>query len=108
MNPGLCRRKSFLLILALSSYALPARGQVAKGSILERVGFDQKLGAQVPLDLTFRDEAGRAVRLGDYAGPRPVILTLVYYRCPMLCGQELNGLVRSLKPLALDPGQDFD
>jgi protein SCO1/2 len=97
----------FFILLA-HGFTLPAKGQVAKGSILERVGFDQKLRAQVPLDLSFRDEAARSVRLGDYLGARPVVLTLVYYRCPMLCGQELNGLVRSLKPLALDPGKDFD
>jgi protein SCO1/2 len=77
-------------------------------NILDRVGFDQHLDAQVPLDLPFRDESGRTVRLGDYFGARPVILTLVYYRCPMLCGQELNGLARSLKPLSLDVGRDFE
>jgi protein SCO1/2 len=72
------------------------------------VGFDQKLGAQVPLDLHFRDEAGHDKRLGDYFGRKPVLLVLLYYRCPLLCSQMLNGLTRSLKPLALTAGSDFE
>jgi protein SCO1/2 len=78
------------------------------GSLLDRIGFDQKLDAQLPLDLTFRDEDGRTVALGSYFGKRPVLLTLVYYNCPMLCTQTLNGLARGLKPLSLAVGQDFD
>jgi len=75
---------------------------------LKKVQFDQKLGIQVPLDLPFRDESGRAVQLSQYFTGRPVILTLVYYECPMLCTQALNGLVKSLKVLALEPGRDYD
>ena len=60
-----------------------------------RRALDQKLDDQVPLDLTFLDETGRAVRLGDYFHDKPVILVLAYYRCPMLCTQVLNGLVRA-------------
>jgi len=78
------------------------------GTTLSQVGFDQNLDAQLPLDLTFRDETGRTVKLGDYFHSKPVILTLVYYRCPMLCGEELKGLARSLKPLKLSVGQDFE
>lgn len=78
------------------------------GSLLERIGFDQKLDTQVPLDLTFRNEDGETVTLGSYFGRRPVLLTLVYYNCPMLCTQTLNGLARGLKPLSLSAGQDFD
>ena len=59
-------------------------------------------------DLRFRDEEGREIRLGDYLGRRPVILALVYYRCPLLCNQVLNGLTRSLKAVSLDAGSDFD
>ena len=71
------------------------------------VGFDQKLGADVPLGLEFRDENGEQVRLQDYFGKLPVILTPVYYGCPMLCTQVLNGLVSSLRALGLEPGKDF-
>ena len=79
----------------------PALAQATVGTITSQVGFDQKLGAQVPLDLHFRDEAGRDKRLGDYFGRKPVLLVLLYYRCPLLCSQVLNGLTRSLK--ASDP-----
>lgn len=75
---------------------------------LKHVGIDQKLNAQVPLSLEFKDEAGRTVKLGDYFGKRPVILAPVYYECPMLCTQILNGLVRSLKAVTFNPGQEFD
>lgn len=74
---------------------------------LKKVAFEQNLGVQVPLDLPFRDETGRAVRLSQYFTGRPVILALVYYECPMLCVQALNGLVKALKVLALEPGRDY-
>jgi protein SCO1 len=72
------------------------------------VEVEPKLGARVPLDLAFRDERGRPIRLGEYFGERPVILALAYYECPMLCTLVLNGLVRGLKPLSLEPGRDFE
>jgi protein SCO1/2 len=76
--------------------------------VLEGVGLEQRLDAQLPLDAQFRDETGRAVRLGDYLGKRPAILALVYYRCTMLCNYILNGVVTGLRPLALRPGRDFE
>jgi protein SCO1 len=76
-------------------------------SELKKVSFEQNLGVQVPLDLPFRDEAGRGVQLSRYFTGQPVILALVYYECPMLCVQALNGLVKSLKVLALEPGRDY-
>ena len=76
---------------------------------LQGVGIDQKLNEQVPLDLTFRDEAGRDVPLSAFFHPqKPVILALVYYRCPMLCTQILNGVESSLKAVSLNPGRDFE
>jgi protein SCO1 len=72
----------------------PAAG--GKPRQLENVGIDQRLNEQVPLDLTFRDEAGNEVKLGDYFGQKPVVLSLVYYSCPQLCNQVLNGLTSSL------------
>ncbi len=80
----------------------------AQPAILREVGIDQKLSAQVPLDLTFRDEAGQSVQLRQYFGERPVILSLVYYECPMLCTQVLNGLLESLKTLSFDAGRQFN
>jgi protein SCO1/2 len=76
--------------------------------LLRDVGIDQKLNGQVPLDLSFRDETGRSVRLEDYFGQRPVVLALVYFECPMLCTQVLNGLLRSLQNLNLDAGRQFE
>jgi protein SCO1 len=73
-----------------------------------QVGFDQNLGGQVPLDLVFRDEEGKAVRLGDLFGGRPVILSLAYYGCPMLCGMALQGIASSLKTLSFDAGREFE
>jgi protein SCO1/2 len=79
-----------------------------KPAILKEIGIDQRLNEQLPLDLPLRDETGRAVRLGNYFGRRPVILALVYYNCPMLCTQVLNGLVGALNVMSLDAGTDFD
>jgi protein SCO1/2 len=75
---------------------------------LKDIGFDQRLGEAVPLDLAFRDEAGKTVHLRDYFGKRPVILSLVYFDCPMLCGMTTDGLVRSLRALRLSVGTDFE
>ncbi|MGC2161276.1 MAG: SCO family protein [Silvibacterium sp.] len=76
--------------------------------LLKRVQITQKLNAQVPLNLQFRDETGKTVALGDYFGKRPVILALVYYKCQMLCPEEISGLVGALKMVKFDPGKDFN
>ena len=75
---------------------------------LQQVRFDQQLDARLPLDATFRDETGRVVRLGEYFGSKPVVLAFVYYECPMLCTQILNGLVSGLGVLEQTAGQEFD
>ena len=75
--------------------------------LLKDVGVDQKLNDSIPLDLTFRDEHGKTVELAQYFGSKPVILTLAYYNCPMLCTQVLNGLDRSLKLIPMEIGKDF-
>lgn len=76
---------------------------------LKKVGIEQRLGEQLPLETKFKDENGNIVALGDYfKSGRPVIVTLVYYDCPMLCNQVLNGLTGSLKGISLDAGKDFD
>ncbi|HJR07444.1 MAG TPA: SCO family protein [Pyrinomonadaceae bacterium] len=75
---------------------------------LRDIGIEQRLGEQVPLDIAFRDEAGRTVKLGDYFGKRPVVVSLVYYNCPKLCNLVLNGLVGGLRTLPFTVGKDFD
>jgi len=72
------------------------------------IGFDQNLGARLPLDATFRDESGAVVTLGSYFKDKPVILSLAYFRCPMLCGLALQGLASSLKPLQFSIGREFE
>lgn len=77
--------------------------------VLQEVGIKQNLGEQLPLDTEFKDENGNPVKLGAYFNTgRPVILALVYYECPMLCNEVLNGLTGSLKGISLDAGKDFD
>ena len=76
--------------------------------LLDQIGLDQNLDAQIPLDLTFTDSKGRTVAIGDFLGDRPALLTLVYYECPMLCTQILNGLTRSLRMVSFDVGKEFD
>jgi protein SCO1/2 len=92
------------LLLAIVAFA-PM--QDAK-QVVRDVGIDQKLGSTVALDLPFVDDEGHDVRLGDYFGKRPVLLALVYYRCPMLCSQVLDGIVRVLRGVSLVPGRDFE
>lgn len=76
---------------------------------LRDVGLDQKLDAQIPLDLTFQDEWNKPVALRDlFAHGKPVVLTLVYYECPMLCNLVLNGLVKTMRAMSLDAGKDFE
>ena len=75
---------------------------------LRNVEFVQRLDAQLPLDLTFVDEGGQQVRLGQYFSRKPVVLAFVYYECPMLCSQVLNGVTSALGPLDETAGRDFE
>lgn len=100
-------RAGMLAPLLLTLGAAPAAADGYLPPPLRKVGFEQRLGAAVPLDLEFADEAGTAVQLGDYCGDKPVILVLAYYRCPMLCTEVLNGLVRALLDVSLELGQDY-
>jgi len=94
---------AFLLLAAVG-----ARAAETRPAVLDDVGIDQRLNEQVPLDLTFRDETGAPVRLGSYFGGKPVILSLAYYECPMLCTLVLNGLASALKVLTFDAGKEFE
>ena len=100
------------LLLALSAggvSAQPAQPAAARRpEPLKEIGFDQRLGESLPLDITLRDEHGKDVVLRDLFRGRPVVLSLVYYECPMLCTLSLNGLVSALDVLKLEPGRDFD
>jgi protein SCO1/2 len=75
--------------------------------ILSKVGIAQRLNEQLPLSLTFTDDAGKQVQLASYFGKKPAILALVYYQCPMLCSEELNGLTSALQMVSFVPGKDF-
>jgi protein SCO1 len=75
---------------------------------LLNVGIEQHLDEQIPADLNFRDETGKPVRLGDYFGKRPMILNLVYYNCPMLCGEVLSGLESAMRVMKFDVGKEYD
>ena len=82
---------------------------IVPNSVVEKIGVDQKLGAPIPLDLEFRDEGGSTVRLGQYfTTGKPVVLSLVYYRCPGLCTMTLNSMSAAFKPLTLSVGKDFE
>jgi protein SCO1/2 len=76
--------------------------------VLQRVGVAQRLNQPLPLDAAFVDETGKAVKLGDYFGKHPAIVSLVYYTCPMLCSEELDGLTGALSMVHMSPGKDFD
>jgi protein SCO1/2 len=90
--------------------ARPESGPVATGlpKALKNVGIDQKLNETIPLDAVFRDEQGREVRLGQFFKGKPVILSLVYYSCPMLCTQVLNGMMGSLRRVSFNIGEQFE
>lgn len=96
------------ILMAGALLAGNVAAQTNAPGVLQNVGIDQRLGESIPLELTFRDEEGRAVKLGQYFGKRPVVLALVYYECPMLCTLILNGTVKALRPLTFNPGRDFE
>lgn len=77
-------------------------------TVLQNVGVEQHLNQQLPMDAQFVDDHGNTVRLGDYFGKRPAILSLVYYNCPMLCSEEMDGLASALEMVKLTPGKDFE
>ncbi|MGH8543583.1 MAG: SCO family protein [Gammaproteobacteria bacterium] len=99
-----------LLVLVYSLFyvvSVQANG-TRPGDVLQKAGLDQKLNGQIALDLAFRDENGRAVKLGEYFGNKPVILMFMYYECPNLCPLVLDGVIRSLKALSFNIGDQFN
>jgi protein SCO1 len=111
------KRRTFVvvcLLVAGASAAWASGGQPTVGlssnqrpTALLGVGIDQHLGDSLPLDLVFHDESGKTVRLGDYFASQPVLLSLNYFHCPMLCPMVFDGLVRSLRPLSWNVGEEF-
>ena len=110
------RYTSIALVLLLAAVTATAQmipdnvGQSSKGlpPALVNVAFDPQLNAQLPLDVTFNDENGHPVLLRDYFGQKPVVLTFVYFTCPMLCSQVEQSLVGTLKMISFNPGKDYD
>jgi protein SCO1/2 len=118
---NIAKNSKRILIAAFSALlvTLPAFGQgMTKGIMsppanvrppgLLNVGIEQHLDEQIPADLNFRDETGKPVRLGDYFGKKPLILTLVYYTCPMLCNEVLAGLESAMRVMKFDVGKEYD
>ncbi len=103
--------RPFLILSALVALLLVpvvARADGAVPAPLEGIGIDDRTGASVPLDVAFRDQNGKTVTLGDYTKDgKPIVLTLAYYQCPMLCSIVLNGLQQGLSTLAWTAGKDF-
>ncbi|RPI55400.1 MAG: SCO family protein [Acidobacteria bacterium] len=108
-------RPLFLAVLACSAAAFaqqrPPAPSVPAAELpqaIREVGFDQNLGRMLPLEVELVDEHGRAVKIGEYFGKRPVVLSFVYYGCPMLCLQSLSSLASTLGVLSENPGEDFE
>jgi protein SCO1 len=116
VNVAMVLMASGLLSFALLAYPAVCTAQLSgpvqnigvRPELLKDVGIDQKLNDAIPLGLAFRDENGSTAKLSEFFGQKPVVLALVYYNCPMLCTQVLNGLDRSLKDLPMDIGKDFN
>jgi protein SCO1 len=116
LNPGVLILASVSISLLLLAYPSTCPAQLTgpvqnigvRPELLKEVGIDQKLNSVIPRGLTFRDESGQTVSLSQYFGQKPVVLSMVYYNCPMLCTQVLNGLDRSLRDVPMDIGKDFE
>jgi protein SCO1/2 len=98
-------KTNLLALLWLLAIAHPLRAQQP---LAGRADLEQKLGSQVPLNLTFTDETGRTVALSQYFGRQPVILQLGYNHCWLMCDVVTNALVRSMEDLRITPGTDFN
>jgi protein SCO1/2 len=102
------RSKFFAMAWMVSASAAVVSAQYPRPPIAKGITIQQKLNAPVPLDLVFHDETGRTVPLRTYFGEKPVVLSLVYFKCPSLCPMSLHETVSSLKKLSLEPGRDYN
>ncbi len=100
-------RSEIVILSTCIGMLMTAQSQTFSSRVFEEVGIDQRLNDQVPLDLVFRDEEGHSVTLGSYFQSKPVILSLVYYECPMLCTEILNGMVESFRKLNFTVGNEL-
>lgn len=100
--------KTLVCLFALLVLAARAPAETPQAEIAGRAGLDQKLNAQLPLDASFRDEHGNAVKLGSFFGRKPVILALAYYECPNLCTLVLNGVLQTAHELKFDAGKEYE
>lgn len=104
-----CRFYAALPLVLAAMIAFPAGAQqVTMPAILSKVGITQNLNARIPPDLVFRDETGKSVRIGDFFGKKPIVFSVVYFDCPALCTEVLNGELRTMKAISLDLGKDFE
>jgi protein SCO1 len=106
-----CAALSAPLFAQVSSYGDKQSGENTGDQlpqVLQKVQVSQHLNQQLPLSAAFVDETGKPVVLGDYFGKRPAIISLVYYNCPLLCSEEMDGLTSALEMVKLTPGKDFD
>lgn len=106
-----CALLSAPLFAQVSSYGDKQSGENAGDQlpqVLQKVEVSQHLNQQLPMDAAFVDDTGKPVHLGDYFGKHPALLSLVYYNCPMLCSEELDGIASALMMVKLTPGKDFD
>jgi protein SCO1 len=92
-------------VLTMFSNSALSQSQLPEG--LRNVGIDQRLNEQLPLDIEFRNEEGRLVTLGEFFHDKPVVLSLVYHECPMLCNEVLEGMLRAFRVLRFDVGKEF-
>ncbi len=92
-------------LASAQQFGLPASSVPA---MVQGVGIDQNLNAQIPLELKFKDETGQTVRLGQYFRQKPVVMALVYYECPGLCDLILNGLSHTMQQISLNVGSDYE
>lgn len=104
---GRLRAAMLLALNGVAAFSANAQ-QISTPAILSKVGITQNLNAQIPPDLVFRDETGRPVRIGDFFGKKPIVLSLVYFDCPALCTEVLNGELRTMKAISLDLGKEFE
>ena len=103
------RNTAALCAATIALLVFPARAQqVGPPPILREVSIAQRLNEPIPPEIILRDENGKAVHLGDYFGKKPIVLSLVYFDCPALCTEVLNGELRTMKAISLDLGKDFD
>lgn len=104
-------QKTILFAVLIAAAHLPlcsAQAASNRSALLPDVGIDQQIGTELPADIQLQDETGKTVTLGSFFKGKPVIITPVYYTCPMLCTLVLNGLVKALKDLSFTPGEDFE